>query len=310
MAVKKITKREVDGLGVGEVVWDTEVIGLGVRCQTTKAKYYILRYPKASATKTKQRIMSLGRHGSPWTVEEARKEAKRLLGLVASGRDPLAEKKAERDERKRPKPSEATFGDAVEAYIAAKLNGWKPGTAVQVTHHLRTLAKPLHPLALAEIDRRRVAELLASIEKNSGPVARNRTRTSISALFTWLDKEGRVAEGTNPAAGTAKAEEGPSRDRVLSKTELAEVWAALPDNHVGDIVRLLILTGQRRDEIAKLRLSEIDFEREMIVLPPARTKNKRTHELPLAPQALAILRRWVERPVERRLLGPGFKASQ
>jgi integrase len=86
------------------------------------------------------------------------------------------------------------------------------------------------------------------------------------------------------------------RDRVLSNTELAEVWAALPQDHLGDIVRLLILTGQRRDEIAKLRWSEIDFDKGLIVLPPARTKNKRTHELPLSPQALAILRHWAKQP--------------
>jgi len=111
-------------------------------------------------------------------------------------------------------------------------------------------------------------------------------------MFTWLDKEGRIAEGTNPAAGTATADEGPSRDRVLSNDELAEVWAALGEDHVSDIIRLLVLTGQRRDEISKLRWSEIDFDKALLTLPPARTKNKRTHELPLAPQALAILRRW------------------
>jgi len=97
---------------------------------------------------------------------------KRLLGQVASGGDPLAEREAEREERKRPKLT-LTFNDAVEAYIAAKLSEWKPGTAEQVINHLQRLAKPLHPLALAEIDRRKVAELLGSIQINSGPVARN-----------------------------------------------------------------------------------------------------------------------------------------
>jgi integrase len=79
---------------------------------------------------------------------------------------------------------------------------------------------------------------------------------------------------------------------VLSNAELAEVWAALGEDHVSDIIRLLVLTGQRRDEITKLRWSEIDFDKALLTLPPARTKNKRTHELPLAPQALAILQGW------------------
>jgi integrase len=77
---------------------------------------------------------------------------------------------------------------------------------------------------------------------------------------------------------------------VLSRAELAEVWgAACGAGDFGDIVRLLILTGQRREEIGSLRWSEIDFDRGLIVLPPERTKNKRLHEIPLSPQARAIL---------------------
>ena len=90
---------------------------------------------------------------------------------------------------------------------------------------------------------------------------------------------------TNPVTGTGKANEGPSRDRVLTQTELAEVWRAATGTF-GDIIRLLLLTGQRRNEIGHLRWSEIDFERKMIVFPPERTKNKLRHELPLASQAL------------------------
>jgi hypothetical protein len=192
MTVGKITKTAVDHLGPGEVLWDTEVKGFGIRRHATEAKHYVLRY----RFNGRQTFKKIGRHGSPFTPDSARKEAKRVLALIASGTRPSAQS------------GEATFGDAAESYIAHKTGSWKPGTAVQITHHLRNLSKPLYPLALGEIDRRRVADLLASIEKNSGPVARNRTRTSISAMFTWLDKEGRVAEGTNPAAGTAKADEG------------------------------------------------------------------------------------------------------
>ena len=290
MAVAKLTKTIVEGMGKGERIWDTAVGGFGVRRQTTDAAWYLLRYTNRATGQ--QRTISIGRHGSPWTVDSARTEARRLLGLVASGRDPLAEKQQQRDERKRPKPAETTFGEAAEAYIAAKMGSWKPGSAIQIKHHLRKLSKPLHHFALSEINRRRVADVLAQIQANSGPIARNRTRTSISAMFTWLDMEGRLPEGlANPASGTARAEEAPSRERVLTRSELAEVWAALPDDHVGDVLRLLILTGQRRNEIAKLRWSEIDFDKALIVLPPARTKNKRTHELPLVPQALAILQR-------------------
>jgi integrase len=131
--------------------------------------------------------------------------------------------------------------------------------------------------------------LLAGIETANGPFARNGVRASLSAFFTWTIREGLIE--TNPVTGTAKADEGGPRDRVLSQTELATIWRGLGEDRFSDIVRLLILTAQRRNEIGGIRLSEIDFDRGLIVLSPARTKNKRQHELPLAPQALAILRR-------------------
>jgi integrase len=213
-----------------------------------------------------------------------------LLGLVASGRDPLAEREAEADAQ-----PEITFAVAVDRYIAHKRAVWKPGSFAQINHHLNNQAKPLHKLALAEVSRLRIANLLDEIEKEDGPIACNRTRTSLFAIFEWLTKRG-LFEGANPVAGTDRAAEGRGRERVLSGPELAPLWAALGDDRFSNIVRLLLLTGQRRNEIGKLRWSEVDFDRAMLVLPPERVKNGRTHEVPLSPQALAILRRLPQSP--------------
>src|SRR5262249_43229549 len=81
------------------------------------------------------------------------------------------------------------------------------------------------------------------------------------------------------------------RDRVLTQDELRSIWRGLREDRFSDIVRLLILTAQRREEIGSLRLSEIDFDRGLIVLPPTRTKNKREHQLPISPQVREILQR-------------------
>jgi integrase len=150
-------------------------------------------------------------------------------------------------------------------------------------------------MRLREINRRAIAVQLAEVEKESGIVSRNRLRSSLSAFFTWIIQEGFIE--ANPVIGTRKIDEGGSRERVLTQTELAQLWTTLgqsnstPLGQFGDIVRLLILTGQRRNEIAALRWDEVDFDRAVITLPPARTKNNRTHELPLSPLALAILQR-------------------
>jgi integrase len=156
-----------------------------------------------------------------------------------------------------------------------------------VKRHLTTQAGSLARLRLAEIDRRTIAARLAEVERDSGPFARNRMRSSLSTFFAWCISEG-FLEPPGPVAGTDKATEG-SRDRVLTDTELAAIWRALGPDDYGDIVRLLILTGQRREEIGALRWSEVDVDRGLLMLSATRTKNKRQHEVPLAPMARGIL---------------------
>lgn len=182
-----------------------------------------------------------------------------------------------------------SFGAGVERYLAQRKLKLKPRSFVEVERHLRKDAKPLVTAKLNAIDRRKIAVLLGGIETTNGPFARNQVRASLSAFFSWTVKEGLLE--TNPVTATAKAEGSGPRDRVLSQEELVTIWRGLGEDRFSNIVRLLILTGQRRNEIGGLRLSEIDFDRGLIVLPPARTKNKRQHELPLSPQASAILRR-------------------
>jgi integrase len=144
-------------------------------------------------------------------------------------------------------------------------------------------------LGLAQIDRRKVAILLGEIETTSGATSRNRARSALSAFFSWCITEGLL--DTNPVMGTARANENGSRERVLTHDELRKVWHALGDDAFSDVVRLLLLTGQRRTEIGGLEWSEVDLGRKLIALPAERTKNGRQHEVPLSRQALAIVER-------------------
>jgi integrase len=283
MAVGKITKSAVDRLPPGSLLWDTALIGFGVRRQL-KSPFYLVRY----RLNGKQRFISIGRHGSPWTPDTARTEARRLLGLIATKIDPAAA---------RVKPGE-TFGAEVLRYLDRKRPTLKPRSAIEVERHLMVHAKPLHEMRLADIDRRTIAGRLVEIETGSGPIARNRARSSLSAFFTFAISEGLIE--LNPVEGTAVANEGNSRDRVLSEGELTALLSALGHDEFSHIVRLLVLTGQRREEIGGLRWAEVDLRREMIVLGPARTKNKRQHELPLSRQADLIIsgRRFIRHEFE------------
>jgi integrase len=267
MAQGKITISSINKLNGW--LWDVAVTGFGARRQTNLVHYYV-RY-RHNGT---QVVRSIGRHGA-LTPDTARAKAKQLLGTVAGGIDPFAQAL-----------SGEGFPVAVDRYLERKhsLKSFR-----ETERYLRNHSSPLHSLRLSQIDRRKIAALLGDVETECGPVARNRLRSNLSAFFSWCITEGLLE--TNPASGTAKADEGGSRERVLTQDELRKLWRGLGDDAFSNVVRLLLLTGQRRNEIGKLQWSEIDLARKMIVLAPERTKNSRVHELPLSAQALAILKR-------------------
>jgi integrase len=253
-------------------LWDIAVIGFGARRQANLVHYYV-RY-RINGT---QVVRSIGRHGA-LTPDTARARAKQLLGTVAGGTDPFQAQLGGEG-----------FAVAVERYLERKRSSLKPTSFAEAARYLRGLSAPLHSLRLAQIDRRKIAALLGEIETSSGPVARNRLRSALSAFFAWCITEGLI--DVNPVAGTAKADEGGSRERVLTHDELRALWRALDDGPFSSVVRLLLLTGCRRNEIGHLQWSEIDLARAQINLPAARVKNGRDHTVPLSTQALAILAR-------------------
>jgi integrase len=164
----------------------------------------------------------------------------------------------------------------------------KPRSYVECVRHLNVHLKPIHWLPIRTIERTAVSDCLDKIEETSGPVARNRTRSSLSAMFGWAIGKGWCEH--NAVERTNKAPEK-SKDRVLSEAELAAIWkAAGDDTDYGRAVRLLMLTAQRRDEIGNLRWSEINQHDKQIELPAERTKNSRAHDVPLSPSALAIIK--------------------
>jgi len=179
---------------------------------------------------------------------------------------------------------------------------------VQYRTHLQTYFTPLHRLPLHKINRATIAAELRTIARDRGPVAANRSRSTLSTFFGWCIGEGVIE--ANPVLNTNKASEGMGRDRVLTDAELVAIWNAAPDSDYGRIIKLLLLTGQRRDEIANLRWSEIvdgavSQGEPAIALPRERVKNNRPHVVPLAPQALAVLENAPERQGREFVFGEG-----
>ena len=129
---------------------------------------------------------------------------------------------------------------------------------------------------------------LGEIAAERGPFAANRARTTLSGLFSWAMKEGLV--DANPVLGTNRQANGGARTRAHD-AELVAIWNACRDDDHGRIVRLLILTAQRRDEVGGMTRSEIgDLAARKWSLPSERTKNGRAHDVPLSDLTLAISR--------------------
>src|SRR6516165_1175809 len=111
----KITKRSVDALrptgeGREAVLWDVELKGFGVRVQRGSVRSYILHYRLGTGRGAPLRKLTIGKHGSPWTPETARVEAKKLLAEVAAGRDPAMARQADR--------KALSFGELINLYLA------------------------------------------------------------------------------------------------------------------------------------------------------------------------------------------------
>jgi integrase len=283
--------------------WDDGLPGFGYRLRLAAGgkvnRTWAVQYRHSGAT----RRLLLG-SAAVLGAEQARVMAKKALGRVANGEDPQAHKLDRRGKDRH------TLKSTVVDFLAMKQRTVRPRTYTELVRYLTgTYFKSLHSLALDQITRKDVAPRLNRISLESGPIVAGRARAQLSALFGWALAHG-LCEA-NPVVGTLAPKGGQPRERVLDDSELARIWRACGDDDHGRIIKLLILTGCRRQEIGGMCWrSEIDFEQAVWTLPASRSKNGRAHVLPLLPAMLAIIKT-VPRIVGRdQLFGPrggGFK---
>jgi integrase len=145
------------------------------------------------------------------------------------------------------------------------------------------------------------------IAGNGGPFAANRARATLSAFFAWAMGEG-VAE-SNPVVGTHLQAKEVARDRVLTDNELRLVWQSAGLGDFGAIVRLLILTGQRREEVGGMLWQEIDLDGALWSIGAARTKNGQAYDVPLSVAAMTIIQETPDRAAESVSIGVVFAGA-
>jgi integrase len=259
------------------LVFDDDLAGFGLRLRSGGKRTWIAQYRLG----TKQRRLSLG-SAAAIDADEARKRAKAALSKVNLGVDPQIEKNGARVQ------ASVTIGSTAEIYLSR----WaetrlKPNNFANVCRYLRVHWSPVHEVAVQSVTRAMVAARLGEIASTKGPYSANRARAALSAFYSWAIGEGLV--DANPVVGTNKAIDEESRDRVLSPEELSLVWREAGEGDYAAILRLLILTGQRREEVGGMLWSEIDLRAAMWRIGADRTKNGLAHDVPLSAPAVTIL---------------------
>ena len=233
---------------------------------------------------------------------DARKRARTAFSKAHLGHDPQTEKSELLAQ------AAVTLGSVVDLYLPLAETRLKPRSFQEVQRHLRLHWKPLSQTALAKVARADVAARLRSIARDNGPFAANRARAALSALYSWAIGEG-LADA-NPVIGTNKATDEISRDRVLSDEELNLIWRNAGDGAYGTIVRLLILTGQRREEVGGMLWPELRLAHGVWSIDANRTKNGLAHDVPLSSAAIGILREQERRDGRELVFGEGVGPFQ
>lgn len=259
------------------IYWDASLPGFGVMVTAAGHKSYVCQY---RAGRRSRRMTIDGVLG----LQEARREARSVLGIVAKGGDPLSQRRREAEQ------STNTFRSLAELYLKREAKRLRT-----VDQRRSTFERLLFPkFGTRQIDDIRKSEIvkhLEKIEEERGPVMAARTFEAIRRLMIW--HAGRSDEFRSPISRGTWESDRTSRERILTAEELRAVWTAADatPGPFGALVQLILLTATRRNEAA--RMSRDELAGDEWTIPKARYKAKpgkeREHLVPLTRAALAVL---------------------
>lgn len=259
---------------------DAVVPGLRLRVGVSGAKSFVLRKRVAG----KYRNITLGRYSERLPLVEARKKARQILSDVEIKADPVASL---------PKPQKRTAaGHTVNSlwpdYKRAKAH--LRGSAEIERIFKRHILPEFGDRAADGITRSEITRFIDEIAQRSPVMARN-ILSYFSAFYTWaLPRLDRLP--ANPCRDAGRPPKPKPRERVLSDKEIGALWHVLEGEGTpfGPAIKLLLLTGQRRNEVFEAERSEFDLERQLWTIPGERAKNGVVHLVPMSPLALEIVK--------------------
>jgi len=289
---KKIGLREVRSLGVNETLWDSAVAGFGIRRQNSTAVAYILFYRTKDG---RQRWQTIGRHGSPWTPDKAREKARDILGDVAKGKDPAADKKSTRKAATILELCDLYWKDAEAGRLLTRRKAPKKASTLvtdkgRIERHIKPL---LGSLKVAAVTSRDIEDFMNDVSEGKtagktktakrsglanvrgGKGTASRTVGLLGGIFTYAIRHRMRTD--NPVQGVMRFADG-KRERRLSDDEYKMLGRALQKAETAKIwpyaiaaVRFLSLTGWRSGEVLNLTWGEIDQDRRTATLVDTKT---------------------------------------
>jgi hypothetical protein len=251
------------------LAFDDTLRGFAVRITAAGSRSFLFQYTLAGI----RRRLPLGEFG-PITTAAARKQAELFRGQVAAGRDPWAERQ---EAVAAQRLQVLTFGAIVTAWCDKVLTHRRDAYTRDATYRLRNYYADWLTRPAASITREDVIARIDKLEAERGLVSARRGLAYARTSFNWAVKRGMLA--TSPFTGIPMPGREIPRDRVLDDHELGALWRAterLPVIH-GTFVKLLILTAQRRTEVAGMCWNELTPDLSVWTLPAARAKNGRAH---------------------------------
>lgn len=293
----RLGKREIDALTCPPdrqdmMVFDDQLPGFALRVTRAGKKVFLFQFRFAGSLKR----MVLGDYGV-LTPAQARAKAEEARGKVREGRDPLGERKAAQaasvaadTQAKRQKMADAlTVNVLIERWAAMALKDRRPAYSREAVRALRVNLPELLLLPAASVDHEMAQRSIDAVALDRGETMARRSHAYARALYGWATKRRLVP--SNPFSEVHTEGREVSRDRALSDAELREVWQATDGLGLpfGPYFKILILTLQRRSEVAGMRWSELSPDRTTWTVPAERAKNGRAHLVHLPEAARAIL---------------------
>jgi integrase len=300
----KFTEQTLSTLSVPEGMrdhqwFDTGLPGFGFRKFASGQAAFFVRY----RVRQQQRKVTLSKY-TPGILAQMRRRAAEILAEARLGNDARAKNidKCATDA--------ISLGAAVQLYLDARGAEFAPVWLPEVKRYLERYWIGFHGRQLSSIERSELIRELDEIARSRGATTADHAKKSLSALFAWAIDRGYVE--ANPLSRVKRRSKGGGRERVLSIRELVAVWHGVNEqDEFGRIVRLLILTLQRRSEISDLQEHEVDITAErQITLPATRTKNGKQHVVPLSGPAFQILKSLPRRSDRLFLFGDGQRGFQ